>query len=112
MFRGRRPSAILSSVTLLFSCGFVALTSQVAGAGPTREKLIREKVDEKKLATLAGNTRAEASAANDLGAVPDDLAVDHMLLQLKRSPQQEQTVVRFIDDLHNPESPNFHKWLT
>ncbi len=76
------------------------------------EKLIREAVDENKLATLAGNTRPEAIADNDLGAVSDDLAIDHMLLQLKRSPQQEQAVERFVADLQNPDSPNFHNWLT
>jgi subtilase family serine protease len=35
-----------------------------------------------------------------------------MLLQLRRSPAQEQAVETLIDQLHNPSSPNFHKWLT
>jgi len=80
--------------------------------GRRAEGLIHEAVDESKLVTLAGNTRGEASAENDLGAVADDLAIDHMMLQLKRSPEDEQALVQFIDDLHDPKSPNFHKWLT
>jgi subtilase family serine protease len=109
MFRARGLYATLSSAVLLLCCSLVVLTSSAAGAGPA---LIREKVDENKLTTLAGNTRPEANAANDLGAVSDNLAIHHMLLQLKRSPQQEQAVTGFVDDLHNPKSPTFHKWLT
>ncbi|HYL96676.1 MAG TPA: protease pro-enzyme activation domain-containing protein [Terriglobales bacterium] len=35
-----------------------------------------------------------------------------MLLQLKRSPEQEQALQQFIDELHTKGSPNFHHWLT
>ena len=41
-----------------------------------------------------------------------DLSMDHMLLQLQRSPEQEQAVQAFVDALHNPGSPDFHRWLT
>src|ERR1700721_3484389 len=61
---------------------------------------------------VAGNTRSEADAANDLGAVADSLSLNHMMLQLKRSPEQEQAAAQFVADLHNPKSPNFHKWIT
>ncbi len=44
--------------------------------------------------------------------MPDDFAMDHMQLQLQRAPEQEQAVRQFIDDLHNPQSPNYHHWLT
>jgi subtilase family serine protease len=107
MFRTRRLYAILSSLVLLLIGSFVTLRSQTAG-----RELIREKVDNTKLVTLAGNTRPEANAENDLGPVSDDRSIDHMLLQLKRSPQQERAVEQFVADLHDPRSPNFHKWLT
>ena len=35
-----------------------------------------------------------------------------MMLQLKRSASEEQAATQFVADLHNPKSPNFHKWLT
>ena len=76
------------------------------------EVLIRGRVEEARTVTLAGNTRPEANAANDAGEVADDLRMDHMLLQLKRSAQQEQSVTQFIEELHNPKSPKFHQWLT
>jgi subtilase family serine protease len=107
MFRTRRMYAILSLAVLLLIGSFVTLRSQTAG-----RELIRERVDNTKLVTLAGNTRPEANEANDLGEVSDDLRLDHMLLQLKRSPQQEQAVERFVDELQDPKSPNYHKWLT
>ncbi|HWO38949.1 MAG TPA: protease pro-enzyme activation domain-containing protein, partial [Candidatus Acidoferrum sp.] len=74
--------------------------------------LITQNVDNAKLATLAGNTRPEANKKNDRGLVPDGLAMEHMLLQLKRSPQQEQALVRYIDGLQDKSSSNFHRWLT
>jgi subtilase family serine protease len=93
-----------SAALLLFSS--LALFSQRAPA------LIHESVDENELVTLKGNTRPEATAENDLGAVEDSLNMDHMLLQLKRSATQEQAAAQFVADLHNPKSPSFHKWLT
>lgn len=69
-------------------------------------------IDETNLRTLAGNTRPEATVANDRGAVEDGFPMEHMLLQLQRSPEQEQAVRGLIDDLHSASSPKFHHWLT
>jgi subtilase family serine protease len=77
-----------------------------------REALIPERIDEAALHTLAGNTRPEANRLNDRGAVEDSLSLDHMLLQLQRSPEQEDTVRGLIDELHDANSPKFHQWLT
>jgi len=74
--------------------------------------MIHGAIDETKLLALTGNTRAEASAANDRGAVSDDFQLDHMMLQLQRAPEEEAALKTFIDELHDPKSPNFHKWLT
>jgi subtilase family serine protease len=87
------------------------LASPVALISQNRVAVIHNRVDENKLVSLAGNTRPEANAENDLGAVADSLVMDHMLLQLKRSPEQEQAAAQFVADLHNPKSPNFHKWI-
>lgn len=78
----------------------------------TSRPLVVDKLDETNLVRLAGNTRPEAIAQNDRGPVADDLVMDHMLLQLRRSPEQEQAMQEFIDQLHDPQSPSFHKWLT
>ena len=89
-----------------------ALLSQESGAGPRPRPLITERIDEATLRTLAGNTHPQANAQNDLGPAPDDLLMEHMMLQLQRPAEQDQAVRQFIDQLHDPESPNFHHWLT
>src|SRR5712664_3478072 len=73
---------------------------------------ITQGIDETNRVALAGNTRPEARAANDRGAVAKDFAMEHMLLQLKRYPEQEVAVQQFLDELHTEGSPNFHEWLT
>jgi subtilase family serine protease len=97
------PAAILT-LAVVFPAGLAAQ--------PARTPRITGRIDETALRTLAGNTRPEANARNDRGAVADDFAMDHMLLQLERAPEQEETVRGLIDDLHNPSSPKFHQWLT
>jgi hypothetical protein len=73
---------------------------------------LAQPIDESKRFSVAGNTRPEAKASNDRGAVVDHFALEHMFLQLRRSPDQEKTLETFIDQLHDPKSPNFHQWIT
>jgi len=53
-----------------------------------------------------------ANAANDRGAVADDLPMDHLLLQLQRPPEQKAALEKLIEEMHTPGSPHFHQWLT
>src|SRR5579863_1591152 len=85
------------------------LTAQPAGR-PTR--VIREAIDESRLVALKGNTRPEAIAQNDRGMVADGMLLDHMLLKLKRSPEREAALQEYIDELHDANSSNYHRWLT
>ena len=73
---------------------------------------ITRQIDEKARVTLHGDVRPEAKAANDRGAVDDSLPLDHMMLQLSRSPEQEKALQTFLDQLHDKNSPYYHKWLT
>src|SRR5271166_4299694 len=110
MILSRRATTLFLSVAGLLVYSSVALISQ--NTGRRSQPVIHDKVDENKLVTLKGNTRSEANAQNDLGPVADSLSMDHMLLQLKRSPEQEKAAAQLVADLHNPKSPNFHRWLT
>lgn len=74
--------------------------------------LITRDIDENQRQVLTGNTRPEARAENDGGAVPGDLAMEHMVLQLKRPADDEAAVKTFIDSLHDASSPNYHHWMT
>jgi len=53
-----------------------------------------------------------ASAANDRGRADSSLAMKDMLLLLQPTQAQSSALKQFVTDLHNPNSPNFHKWLT
>ena len=99
----------LCGVALRISALILALD---LGAYAQAPPLITQPIDESNPVTLAGNLRPEANAANDRGPVPDSMRIEHMLLQLQRSPQQEQAVEKLVDQLHNPQSPSYHQWLT
>jgi subtilase family serine protease len=102
-------------VFYLFSLVFLgfqgSVTTLAQGASHSRP-LISQSVDENKLLPLAGNVRPEANAAHDRGIVLHGLQLDHMLLQLKRPAVQEAALQGLIDELHDPQSANYHHWLT
>ncbi len=73
---------------------------------------ITQSINEMDRVALTGNTHPEARLVNDRGAVTNDFPMEHMLLQLKRSSEQEKALQQFIDELHTKGSPNLHHWLT
>src|ERR1043166_7147091 len=97
-------------VIALFELGS-ATRAQGQTSNPSRP-LVTRNIDDSRLVSLRGNTRPEANFANDRGAVPEDLLLDHMLLLLRRPQEQETTLKLFLDQLHDRPSPNFHHWLT
>lgn len=96
-------------------CLAVGLTLVFAGhaaiAAERARPLITQAIDENTLVTLEGNTRPEATTANDRGAVADTMKLDHMMLQLQRSPEREAAFDRMIDTLQDPASAHYHHWL-
>jgi subtilase family serine protease len=92
---------------------FAAVSTHAQADSAVRARiLITQNIDEGRLVTLPGNTRPEATAENDRGQVDENLLLEHMLLQLKRSPEQEQALGKLIDGLSDLKSSNFHKWVT
>ena len=67
-----------------------ALLSQDSGADRRSRSLITEGINETRLRTLAGNTPPQANAQNDAGLAPDNLPMEHMMLQLQRPAEQKQ----------------------
>jgi hypothetical protein len=104
---------------VFFACCLLAVPASLflfaipsARAEKVRPVLITQTVDDGKLVTLGGNTRPEATAKYDRGRVDDDLLMEHLLLLLKRAPEQEGELQNFIDELHDSSSPTYHRWLT
>ena len=96
-------------------CGWTMLTVALASpvnAGAQASAVPGPIAGQSALVTLRGNTRPEAKAMNDRGRVSDDLTLNHMMLQLQRTPEQEQALQQFINDIHDPTSPLFHHWIT
>ncbi len=95
---------VILSVVVLF-----VVAAQAEGSKP----IIAGPIDESRLVTLVGNTTPAAlRKQNDRGPVADDLLFDHLLLVLKPTPEEEARLERRIDEMHNPDSPEYHRWLT
>jgi subtilase family serine protease len=87
-----------------------AIQDSLAAQAPAPR--IHGTIDESSRVTLAGNTRPEANAANDLGAVENGLPLEHMQLLLKRSDAAQQALDAYTENLSDKSSPNYHHWLT
>jgi hypothetical protein len=97
---------------LAFTCSSHLAYAQAVDSGQHSRALITQKIDESKRIPLAGNTRPEASTANDRGALAGNFPMEHMLLQLKRPPEQEQALQEFIAEQQTKGSANFQRWIT
>ena len=105
MFRKVKiASCIVVFLGIFFHC--TAVWGQGV-SGLHAQPMVTQSVDENRRVSLEGNTRPEANLRNDRGAVPDAFPMQHMLLQLKRAPDQKQALQHFIDELHTQGSPNF-----
>ncbi len=118
---GARPYRVKAGSGAVRIVSFAATALAVIGCGAviyspvladSSHILITQAVDESKLVTLAGNTRPEATDENDRGVLPDDFPMEHLLLQLKRSPVLESAFQQYIEQLTDKSSLNYHKWLT
>lgn len=69
-------------------------------------------IDSAQTQVLTGHRPAWALAANDAGAVSDNLPLEHLTLVLARSPEQEAAFEQLLKDQQDPASPEFHHWLT
>jgi subtilase family serine protease len=96
----------------LYAVAVAALPSALAQSASPAQQLVTTPVNETSWVTLAGNTRPEANAKNDRGAVSDSLPLQHMLLQLKRPADREAALTARIEAMHQPGDPLFHQWLT
>lgn len=99
-----------STILAMFLAGFgvLPLPAQISVARPR----IHKALDESRRVALKGHTHPLAQAHFDRGAAPADLPMEHMLLLLKRSPEQQAALDSLLDEQHDPSSPNYHQWLT
>jgi subtilase family serine protease len=97
----------------IFSLLLAIVALLPAGAfAQTVQSRITQAIDESQRTVLTGNTHPLAAARFDRGPAPESMAMDRMLLVLKRSPAQEAAVEKLVAEQKDRTSPNFHKWLT
>lgn len=61
---------------------------------------------------LAGNVSPKAKKLYDQGRVEPTLKINYMTLQTMPSASQQAALKKFLADVQDKSSPNYHKWLT
>lgn len=104
-----KPVQFGCSVFLLSASALIAAAPRALAEAP---QLVTQAIDDQDTVALPGNTRPEARARNDRGAVPGDFQLEHMQLLLKRPAVTQRQLSAYISALHDPASPYYHQWLT
>lgn len=73
---------------------------------------ITQPVDDQVRVTMRGNVHPLAQARFDQGAVADSFPASRMLLLLSRPAEKQTALEQFLQDVHTPGNPGFHRWLT
>ncbi|MGA3213837.1 MAG: protease pro-enzyme activation domain-containing protein, partial [Terriglobales bacterium] len=104
-------SFVLVAAAIL-PCGTAfAATTANTDCTPLTVARITSAPDESRLTTLPGNVHPLARAEFDRGPVPDSLPLEHIIMLLERTPQQEIALQTRIDQMHNHRDPLFRQWL-
>lgn len=98
----------------VFLCAFVMLVAPALSLAQSNSASprITQEINSSQMVVLHGNTHPLARPAYDRGLAPSDLPMQHMMLLLKRSPQQEAALDTLLAEQQDKKSPNYHKWLT
>ena len=84
------------------------LMAQISNIAPR----ISTQVDDAQRTRLSGNVPVLARAEYDRGEVASSTQLTHVRMVLQRSSQQEAALDKYLADLQDKSSPNYHKWLT
>jgi subtilase family serine protease len=107
----------LPQLLLPFGCALVSVCPFLAGnASGQNTGIVPNRVthvpDDRVRVKLAGNVHPLARTANSAGAVADSLAMERILLLIKRSEAQEVALRELLEAQQDKSSANYHKWLT
>ncbi|HEY6448593.1 MAG TPA: protease pro-enzyme activation domain-containing protein [Acidobacteriaceae bacterium] len=88
------------------------VAQSTAGNLPYPGNRIVAPINENVVVALPGNVHPMTRVAVDRGAAPGDTPTGSITLVLARSQAQQQALTQYLQELQNPASANFHKWLT
>lgn len=69
-------------------------------------------IDDNDTVTLPGNMHPFARPEFDRGTADGSLPMERMILTLRLSSKRQAELDKFLAELHDPASPNFHRWLS
>ena len=79
---------------------------------PVHPRLSSQVVDAKIRTALSGSTPMLSEQATDNGKLSDSDTLRDMKIVLRRSSSEEADLKTFLEDVQNPVSPSYHKWLS
>jgi hypothetical protein len=89
------------------------LAAQQSGAALSRiPARVTQKVDDQNVSPLHGGVHRMARTEFDRGAVPDSQPVNHLILTLKRSKDQDAALRQLLVEQQDKTSKNYHAWLS
>jgi hypothetical protein len=106
-FLRKLPFGCALALVCLFAAG--RARSQTSPPVPDR---ITQVPDNAARVTLKGGLHPLARPEFSRGPVADSLAIDRILLLLKRSDQQEAALESLLESQQDKSSPQYHRWLT
>jgi subtilase family serine protease len=101
------PRALISAAVLALLCA----ANSAAQIAPVPSR-ITQRVSDSSRVVLRGNVYPLARPEFDRGIAPASLPMEHIMLLLKRSPQQEAALEALLAQQQNRSSSNYHRWLT
>src|SRR5271157_2772241 len=104
----RSKLVALCAVLVVLLCG----AGKIALAQTAAPRRVTERIDESRRTTLVGHVRPFLKNAIDRGPVDGSEQVGLITLMLSRTPQQQLDLDALVDQMHNRNSANYHKWLT
>lgn len=90
----------------------LAVAGMLMAADGVAADLVTSPVDATQLSALPQAGVRWASAANDAGEIAAEQPLAHLFVVLKRSEQEQRAFEAFLAEQQDPNSPNFHRWLT
>ena len=91
---------------------FVLLLIAASLTGATAQDRLTSPIDNSEIVALKGSVSLQARPQNDLGPLDPSMNLPRVMLLLQASPAQEAARKQLLADQQNPNSPNYHKWLT
>ncbi len=108
----RRASGIQRLLRVAVGIVVSSLLVVLPSAAQSTAARIALPINEALLVRLAGSTHPLARPESDRGAAADTQHLQRILLLLGRSPEQETSLRKLLEEQQSPGSPNYHRWLT